>query len=329
MLDTTRTEFCPQRFQQLLLQHFAQEDLFLRAKLEYHFHKTGKFLRPKLTFELLRGLGAEIGNAYQWAVITEILHNASLIHDDLQDRDEYRRSQESYWKKFGDISAINAGDFLIMKASESIDRLQVSDGQKWQLNRILMSCSMDLVRGQELEQHLPEFAREDLWDRYIDCIERKTASLFVMAVQASAYLSQQGQDLARLQQLLLQYGKCFQLYDDLIDIIGDKGRDKAANDLREGKWSSLVIFYLLGPANDKEDLREFLRLPRQQVSDEQVAFWVQRFFEAGVLQQTKQEIHNNLRDLQNLLANSPQAVQQKMSEMLRHSFSPEILEVIQ
>ena len=319
--------FDREHFQEILLSCFVTEDQSFREKLSYHFQKTGKLLRPQLTFDLLLALGVSKSNAYQWAVITELIHNASLIHDDLQDQDEFRRGQLSFWKKFGAISAINAGDYLIMKSSDCIDNLIVSDAKKWRLNRVLMNCSMELVRGQELEIELKNFKHQDLWDRYLECIQRKTSSLFVMAIQAGQHLSELDINIQDLQEIFSQYGRCFQLYDDLIDIIGDKGREKKANDLREGKWSSLVVQYILSGNADEAALREFLDLERKKVTDISVEFWIKEFERSGAIQSTKIEIRNSLGELKDKISKSPRQIQTNMDQIIRQSFSEELLEV--
>ncbi|MEE6249940.1 MAG: polyprenyl synthetase family protein [Bdellovibrionota bacterium] len=320
------SNFCRKQFLQKLKDSYANEEAFLKTKLNYHFQKSGKLLRPQMTFDLLVALGVSDTNAEQWALITELIHNASLIHDDLQDEDEYRRGQKSYWAQFGMVSAINAGDFLIMKSSHAIGDLEVADDVKWKLNQILMNCSMELVRGQELELELEHTADIDLWDRYLDCISKKTSSLFLMAVQAAAYLSEVKLDLASLEEVFAQYGKCFQLYDDLIDLIGDKGREKSANDLREGKWSSLVIRYILENGSKKEELRQFLKKNRKDVCDESVNFWVKEFLESGVIDFSKNEIRQSLKQLKLSIKKSPKKIEENFEMVISRSFSEDLLE---
>ncbi|MEC9284087.1 MAG: polyprenyl synthetase family protein [Bdellovibrionota bacterium] len=320
------SNFCRTSFLQKLKDSYAKEDTFLQTKLNYHFQKSGKLLRPQMTFDLLVALGVSDYNAEQWALITELIHNASLIHDDLQDEDEFRRGQKSYWAQFGMVSAINAGDFLIMKSSHAIGDLQIPDEKKWKLNRILMNCSMELVRGQELELELENTADTELWDRYLDCISKKTSSLFLMAVQAASYLSEAEIDLKSLEEIFSQYGKCFQLYDDLIDLIGDKGREKPANDLREGKWSSLVIRYILDNGSKKEELRQFLKRNRKDVCDESVNFWVKEFLESGVIDFSKNEIRESLEQLKKIIKKSPKKIEENFEMVLSSSFSEDLLE---
>ena len=148
-----------------------------------------------------------------------------------------------------------------------------------------------------------------------------------MAIQAGQHLSELDINIQDLQEIFSQYGRCFQLYDDLIDIIGDKGREKKANDLREGKWSSLVVQYILSGNADESALREFLDLERKKVTDISVEFWIKEFERSGAIQSTKIEIRNSLGELKDKISKSPRQIQTNMDQIIRQSFSEELLEV--
>ena len=297
----------------------------LKAKLDFHFQQPGKLIRPQLNFQLLQYLNVDTENAMSWSLVTEILHNASLIHDDLQDGDLYRRKQKSYWNQFGVSSAINAGDYLLMKSSLLIGRMQVTDQVKWRLSKLLMETAVDLVKGQEREEDLKNISETELWENYIKCIEEKTASLFLMAVGAAEVLQGKSTETQKLREIFLGFGTCFQLHDDLIDIVGDKGRESKANDLREGKWSSLVIKYITSQSSAKDDLIAFLNKPRNEVKDHEVESWVNEFYEKGIIKESMELLQNELGSLEEVLEDSPEVLKQSVSQLMQSSFSKELL----
>ena len=83
---------------------------------QYHLDSGGKCLRGRLALAEGSSLDLADEDAMKWAMTCELLHNATLIHDDIQDNDPIRRGQPSLWKKYGVAQAINAGDFLIFRA---------------------------------------------------------------------------------------------------------------------------------------------------------------------------------------------------------------------
>ena len=88
----------------------------------YHLRTGGKRLRGRLALCAAKDQSVNPEQALLWAAACELLHNATLIHDDIQDNDPIRRGQPSLWKKFGVAQAINVGDFFIFKAFRSLVR---------------------------------------------------------------------------------------------------------------------------------------------------------------------------------------------------------------
>lgn len=314
-------QFDYDEFSQTLKQLALQDAGALSKKIEYHFSAPGKLVRAKLNFDILKVLNVSNDNAYSWALITEMIHNASLIHDDLQDEDFYRRNQESYWNRFGKNSAINAGDYLIARASLLVEQMQVTDQVKWRLNRILMQTIASLSRGQELEEELKSLPMEALWGEYLTCIEEKTASLFLMAILAAEVMEGQTEASGLLRDAFLRFGTCFQLHDDLLDILGDKGREQKANDLREGKWSSIVIRFLEVAEPSKADaFRRFLLKPRFGVENDEVLLWLTELQKSGVIQDSLSFLQQEIFKLNETILLSPHTLQTKMNDLVKSSF---------
>src|SRR6056297_2071568 len=96
----------------------VEEEGKLGEALDHHFAAAGGFGRARLALDASEALGLDRSIAISLAVACELLHNASLVHDDLQDRDELRRGQLAVWARFGEDVAISVGDFLLTRAFE-------------------------------------------------------------------------------------------------------------------------------------------------------------------------------------------------------------------
>jgi geranylgeranyl diphosphate synthase type I len=142
-----------------------------------------------------------------------------------------------------------------------------------------------MARGQAAEPFLDEACRDGRGtDAYLDCIALKTGALFGVCVEGAALLAGLPvENAASLAEAFKQIGVLFQLQDDVLDLFGDKGRDHAGNDLREGTVSALVVEHLAAYPDDVEELLGLLASPREETSCAQVDEWTRRFTEDGAL----------------------------------------------
>lgn len=251
-----------------------------------HLTTGGKRVRARLALAAAAILGVSRTRAAPWAAAVETLHNATLIHDDVQDGDTVRRGRATTWATHGVAQAINAGDLMLMlPVSRLIEQCDSEDGVRWRLSRALMSRAEDVVRGQAADLSLRAriVARGgDPVDAYLRCIEGKTGALFAVPVEGAALLAGRSPVAARqLSEPFLILGVLFQLQDDVLDLFGNKGRDEVGSDIKEGKISALVVEHLrLCPA-DREWLLHILDTPREHTRDEDVSEVIARFRHGG------------------------------------------------
>lgn len=249
-----------------------------------HLDTGGKRLRARLALASVVALGGDLREGIPWAAACELLHNATLVHDDLQDGDRYRRGKPAVWVRHGAAQAVNAGDLLLMLPFLALDHLETSSKVKWRLARTLAARAAATVRGQAEEMALlPEGALG--WAAYRRAIVGKTSALFRLPVEGAALLC--GYHVAEAQQIAGAFqplGVLFQLQDDVVDVYGDKGRDTPGSDLREGKVSALVVEHLARHPDDVEWLLGVLRAPRAATGDEDVARARDRFVRGGALE---------------------------------------------
>lgn len=248
-----------------------------------HIDTGGKRLRARLALSAAEALGLSRGDAVGWAAACELLHNASLVHDDLQDGDRRRRGREVVWVRHGVAQAINAGDLGLMLPTSAIGQLPVSGETKWRLSQTLSEAAQRVVRGQsaELDLHGREMPS---WDDYAHAVGGKTSALFSLPVEGAAILAGLSEADARaLAEEFSPVGLLFQVQDDVLDLYGDKGRGEVGSDLREGKVSALVVEHLrLHPA-EAPWLWRVLRTPREETTDHMVEETIQRFSAGGAL----------------------------------------------
>ena len=253
------------------------------AMVVEHLATGGKRLRARLALSATAGLGGERSSALAWAAAVELLHNATLIHDDIQDADRMRRGRPTTWAVHGTAQAINAGDLMLMLPFVALSELQCDNGTRWHLSRCLAEQACRIVRGQV--EDLDMLSSESLdWEAYFRTVEGKTGGLFALPVQGAALLAGRSPDEASaLAEAFLPLGTLFQLQDDLLDLYGDKGRELPGADLREGKISALVIAHLSRYPEQRPWLLQLLRTERDLTPSADVAAAIRRFQTGGAL----------------------------------------------
>ena len=208
----------------------------------------GKRLRPFLTLLCHAGFESDLEHALPGAVAVELLHNFTLIHDDIEDNSPLRHNRPTLWKKWGLAQAINAGDALFSIAQTAILSLEETCGSEVSLKaaKQMNKVCLHLIRGQYLDIAF-ETAPDVTVETYLDMVEGKTAALIAFAASLGGLTSKQ--DFSVLEGLS-DYGKmlglAFQIQDDLLDIWGDPNitGKSAASDLQTHKKSLPVLFGL-------------------------------------------------------------------------------------
>ena len=248
-----------------------------------HLQSGGKLIRPRLIFKVLQVADGKPSIAREWAAAIELLHNATLIHDDYQDGDTHRRGQPTVWMKHGGPQAINAGDYLWSTAFHALASREEEDGKTLGLVRLLSDMAMEVVQGQALELS-PLEDGVALRERYIDIIRGKTSGLFRTPACGALHLAGIPKpDMDTLSHHFEELGLLFQLQDDLLDLYGDKGRSEVGEDLREGKLSFLIVTHVETHPDGRSLCLDFLRRRREEISASEVVAWIEKFRTDGTL----------------------------------------------
>lgn len=253
-----------------------------------HLASGGKRLRARLALAATAALGGAPSDAVSWAAAVELLHNATLVHDDIQDGDVTRRGYPTLWSMHGTEQAMNAGDLMLMLPFLAVSR--IPSPLSGELSRAIAEHAVMTVRGQVNEIDL--LGRELLdWASYRDAVAGKTGALLGLPVYGAALLGGRSSLQAeRLGDAFTELGVLFQLQDDVLDLYGDKGRDKVGSDLYEGKVSALVVAHLERRPEDRPSILGLLRTPREGTRAVDVLRAIDRFVESGALQATLDRI---------------------------------------
>lgn len=255
-----------------------------------HLDTGGKRLRARLALTSAAALGQTRENAVEWAAAVELMHNATLIHDDMQDGDRLRRGQQTTWVRYGRPQAINAGDLGLMLPFLLISDIETSNDIRWLLSKLLAEHAVSTVRGQSHEMELlpnRDFSRKS----YMQCVKGKTGAFFSLPVQGSALLAGlSNKEAIQLGERFVNLGILYQLQDDVLDLYGQKGREEAGSDLREGKVSALVVQHLLRKPEDRFWLVSLLNEKRESTKPEDVEKAIHKFKDSGALNACLDEI---------------------------------------
>jgi len=205
----------------------------------------GKRLRPYLVLKSCQMLGGKQSDAISAASAVEMIHNFTLVHDDIMDNDEMRHGVTTTHKKFDIPLAILAGDVLYSKAYNTISsKSKLSSNYTTQLVSKLSKTCIEICEGQVNDIKFAENKRIPTEKEYIKMIEKKTAVLFEVSCAMGAICAKRKQkDVKNLSVFGRNLGIAFQITDDLIGIIGDSKITKkpVGNDIREGKKSLPII----------------------------------------------------------------------------------------
>ena len=205
----------------------------------------GKRLRPYLVLKSCQMLGGKQSDAISAASAVEMIHNFTLVHDDIMDNDEMRHGVTTTHKKFDIPLAILAGDVLYSKAYNTISsKSKLSSNYTAELVSKLSKTCIKICEGQVDDIKFAENKRIPTEKEYVKMIEKKTAVLFEVSCAMGAICAKRKQkDVKNLSAFGRNLGIAFQITDDLIGIIGDSKITKkpVGNDIREGKKSLPII----------------------------------------------------------------------------------------
>jgi len=235
---------------------------------QYLISGGGKRIRPLLLLLAAKALGYEQPARIRLGAVVEMLHTATLVHDDIIDEADTRRGRPSANTTWGNAKCVLAGDWLYMQAY----RIALEE-RNFRILDLLITLTQQMVEGELLQiEKLGHLINEE---EYFDLIFRKTACLFKVSMQLGAELAGSNEDVdSQMGEYGRNLGLAFQIVDDVLDLTATEevlGKP-VASDLREGKATLAVIHALeRGTGADREAIRtvladcSFARVPHADI----------------------------------------------------------------
>jgi len=248
--DTVRVEIrkvidsCPSVLRNMLRYHMGWQD--------EHGHscsrESGKFIRSTLCLLSCQSVGGDTSQVMPAGAAVELIHNFSLIHDDIEDASDERHHRPTVWKLWGQSQAINAGDAMFTLGYLALLKLKekgITDEKVASSTEMLSLACLELCEGQYLDveyENRLDITTED----YLDMAVRKTAALFAVSTSLGAYLGSEDGKLVDFFHLFgKELGIAYQIYDDILGIWGmGKSIGKSVSDISQRKKTLPVVYGL-------------------------------------------------------------------------------------
>lgn len=202
-----------QKVDQIIINHCELGGVLAQEAVCYHLSSGGGRTRAKMAFGIARSIGIEVEDCLKLAACAESLHNASLIHDDLQDTDAYRRSMPSLWSKFDKNTAVSVGDLMISAAYGILAELNTS--QIGTLIHLVHRRLSETVNGQQHDLRIT--SKNIQLEEYILIATNKSAPLFSLSLELGYCYCALDSQVTVVSEAGYSFATAYQLFDDYCD----------------------------------------------------------------------------------------------------------------
>lgn len=256
-------------------------------RLWYPISTGGKRVRPGLVLLVSEIADVPDTTALDIAAGVELLHNFTLVHDDLIDGDELRRGEPTMWARYGRGSAINLGDMMFAKAILCFPTAT---------RDLALDTVVEVTHGEQMDIDF-EDRRDITVEEYMRMVRRKTGALLELCIDAPLSMADAEVDLEGYASL----GPAFQIRDDLLDFQAGKGRKQVGNDIRAGKRTLMAVH-----AND-DRVYEVLDKPFDQTTQDDVQYVLEVLEEHGSMEFARRKMRELTDEALDTLADLPES----------------------
>lgn len=274
-----------ERFDELFAEALTHSDGLLGSALEHIRQRKGKRMRPMLILLMAQNHGGVNDEALYAAVGLELLHTASLVHDDVVDESTERRGQASVNATYNNQVAVLVGDYLLSSALLSVARTNNST-----IVVELSELGRTLAGGEILQ--LSNISRQDISEEvYYEVIRQKTAALFAACCTIGALSAgASAEEIEAARQFGTHLGIIFQIKDDIFDYFPSSDIGKpTGNDMAEGKLT-LPVIHAVNSSNDADIKALAMKVKQHQVSTEEIARFVDYTISHGGIDYARQRM---------------------------------------
>lgn len=288
-------------FKRLFDSSLSSSNLLLNSVIAHIRQKNGKMMRPILVLLAAKLYGKICPATLHAAVSLELLHNASLVHDDVVDESTERRGQLSVNAIFNNKVSVLAGDFLLATAL-----VQVGQTRNHTIIDVVSCLGQDLADGELLQlSNVSNLQFSE--DVYFDVIRKKTAVLFAACTKAGALSVGADDEKAEFARLFGEYiGLCFQIKDDIFDFFESKEIGKpTGNDMMEGKLT-LPVIYALNTTQDKAAKELAIKVKNGEATADEIALLIEFVKQHGGIEYATKTMYAYREKALSLLASIPE-----------------------
>lgn len=291
----------------LLQSHKGGMPEVLYDPMEYILSAGGKRLRPIITMLACESIGGSALSAAGCGAALEILHNFTLVHDDIMDKSPLRRGRETVHVKWDEATAILSGDammgiayrLLINEVKESPRGMEI-------LSRFTQGL-IDVCEGQARDLEFQQTPIVSM-DEYLSMIEMKTARLIELsAIVGALYANANAEQIKALLSYAYHLGIAFQVQDDVLDLLAEnKEFGKAiGQDLIEGKKSYFIVraYECIKDGADAEFIRKYIA--QKGITKEQIPIAIELFKRHGIIEDAVQTVQSHVHAAQSVLSLLP------------------------
>lgn len=291
----TEIDFVASKINQFIFDNFCGKPVNLYDASLHYIKSGGKRLRPFMTIKSCQLFGGNLNTSLPAACSVELIHNFTLVHDDIMDNDNLRHNVSTVHNQFGTPIAILSGDILFSKAFHTLTSIGkeagINNDSLIQMVNLLSSACIDVCEGQAMDIQMSKDMEFSSKEKYLEMIEKKTAALFKVSCElgtlSSANYTQR--DLTNLSNYGTKIGIAFQLIDDLIGIYGDSAHTGkfVGNDIREGKKTLPILLALENLSSlDKEYLLDVFG--KKHIEDPEITRIVDKIAKIGIDKDVRQ-----------------------------------------
>ena len=245
-----------EQVEQTISQSLRSENLFVQEMADYLTHSTGKRVRPALAILSAKYCGKVAPETVALGAALEMIHVATLIHDDIIDNSAVRRKQKTLNFKWGNEISVLMGDYVFASSFYLMAKHLPKD-----ILGIISDTTNIICRG-EISETFHRFNTRLTEEQYFQVVREKTASLFAVSCQTGALLAEADSQTAdRLQKFGMGIGMAFQIIDDTLDFTGNPSKvgKPVMGDLREGKLTLPVLYCMrMGTSPEKKKIQKMI-----------------------------------------------------------------------
>lgn len=266
----------------------------------------GKRFRPAMTFLSCECVGGRRADAIGAAAAVELLHNMTLVHDDIEDQSELRRGKPCIHKIYGIPTAINAGDAMLIKVFEVANSSRIAEDRCQRLVAKIAERAYEITWGQAFEFSMwnkMEFTKEDV----IRLLRYKTGALTGLSTEAGAIAGGGSpEQLKVLSEFGETVGIAFQIVDDILNVTGDVKEygKEIGGDIREGK-KTVIAAHLLKAASSRDRKIFASLLGKKKVTNNDIGRAIGLYEKYGSIKYAKAQAESYLEKSMRVLSRLP------------------------